>query len=189
MTRGHGDDEERRFTNLMVEVGPSLLAYFERRVGPDGADLLAETMTTAWKRRRSLPAEAEPARMWLFGVARNLLRNAHRTGIRRQHLADSLRSHAEHTTANDPTEAIEMRDLIDRLEPDLAEVVTLVHWEGLALTEIGQLLGIPASTVRGRYQRARQALRAQLARPASTAAARSRPASRLDLSIPATKEP
>ncbi|PJJ63840.1 RNA polymerase sigma factor [Compostimonas suwonensis] len=189
MTRSRGDDEVRRFTELMVEVGPALLAYFERRVGHDGADLLAETMATAWKRRRSLPAEPEPARMWLFGVARNMLRNAHRTGIRRQHLADSLRARAEHTTASDPSEAIEMRDLIGRLDPDLAEVVTLVHWEGLSLTEIGRLLGIPASTARGRYQRARQTLRAQLESPARTAAARSRPTPRPNVSIPIAEEP
>ncbi len=162
MTRRRADDEERRFTGLMAEVGPALLAYFERRVGPDGADLLAETMLTAWKRRGSIPAEPEAARMWLFGVARNLLRNANRTGIRRQHLADTLRTQAEQTASEDPAQAIEMRDLIDRLDPDLAEVVTLVHWEGLSLAEIGHLLGVPASTVRGRYQRARQTLRAQL---------------------------
>ena len=178
MTRGR-TDEERRFTELMVEVSPALLAYFERRVGPDGADLLAETMTIAWKRRRSLPPEPEPARMWLFGVARNLLRNAHRTGIRRQQLADQLRTQAEHTEASNPSDAVEMRDLIDRLDPDLAEVVTLVHWEGMTLTEIGQLLGIPASTVRGRYQRARHTLRDQLDSPSP---AQSRPTSRLDFS-------
>jgi RNA polymerase sigma-70 factor (ECF subfamily) len=133
--------------------------------------------------------EPEPARMWLFGVARNLLRNANRTGIRRQHLADSLRIHAERTGATDSTEAIEMRDLIDRLDPGLAEVVTLVHWEGLSLTEIGQRLGVPASTVRGRYQRARQTLRAQLDSPAVSATAQSRLTSRMASSAPVAGKP
>jgi hypothetical protein len=33
---------EARFTGLMVEIGPELLNYFERRVGEGGADLLSE---------------------------------------------------------------------------------------------------------------------------------------------------
>lgn len=162
MRRHRADDEERRFTRLMVEVGPALLAYFERRVGAEGADLLAETMTVAWKRRTSLPADVEPARMWLFGVARNVLRNAQRTGIRQQHLAERLRAETQQTTAGDSSEALEMRDLVSRLDDDLAEVLTLVHWEGLSLVEIAGILDIPASTARGRYQRARHELLAQL---------------------------
>ena len=171
MRRHRSDDEERRFTRLMVEVGPALLAYFERRVGAEGADLLAETMTVAWKRRKSLPADAEPARMWLFGVARNLLRNAQRTGIRRQHLAERLRAETRQTAA-DPSEAVEMRDLISRLDDDLAEVLTLVHWEGLSLAEIAGMLDIPASTARGRYQRARHELLVQLTADEAESASR-----------------
>lgn len=162
MRRHRAEDEERRFTRLMVEVGPALLAYFERRVRAEGADLLAETMTVAWKRRADLPAEAEAARMWLFGVARNVLRNAHRTGVRQQHLADRLRTETRQAIAADPSEALAMRDLISRLDDDLSEVLTLVHWEGLSLVEIAGIVGIPASTARGRYQRAREQLLTQL---------------------------
>ncbi|WP_460795718.1 RNA polymerase sigma factor [Microbacterium sp. GXF0217] len=55
-----------------------------------------------------------------------------------------------------------MRDAIGRLEPDLAELVRLVHWDRLSLTDAAELLGIPASTARGRYQRAKEQLRAAL---------------------------
>ncbi len=171
MKAHRADDEERRFTRLMVEVGPALLAYFERRVGTEGADLLAETMVVAWRRRASLPADVEPARMWLFGVARNLLRNAQRTGIRQQHLADRLRAETQQASTADPSDAIAMRDLISRLDDDLAEVVTLVHWEGLSLVEIAGILDIPVSTARGRYQRARHQLLGQLTADQTTATA------------------
>ncbi len=55
-----------------------------------------------------------------------------------------------------------MRDAIDRLAPDLGELVRLVHWERFSLAEAAELLGIPASTARGRYQRAKDDLRIAL---------------------------
>lgn len=160
--RRNSSEEERCFVVLMTESGPALLAYFERRVGQEGADLLAETMAIAWRRRARLPREAEPARMWLFGVARNVLKNSYRTGLRRQRLADRLRMQTELTAAADPFDAVATRDLVTELGHGLAEVVTLVHWEGFSLAEIGVILGVPASTVRGRYQRALRMLRASM---------------------------
>ena len=155
--------DERDYAALMAEASPDLLTYFERRVGADGADLLAETMLIAWRRRSELPREVEPARMWLFGVARNVLRNAARSEARRERLGGALRDVLTTRSVEDPADVVAMRDLLERLAPDLAEIVTLVHWDGWSLVEIGRLLGMPASTVRGRYQRAKEELRAQLA--------------------------
>lgn len=65
-----------------------------------------------------------------------------------------------------------MRDLVSRLDDDLAEVLTLVHWEGLSLVEIAGILDIPASTARGRYRRARHELLAQLTADQTESASR-----------------
>lgn len=151
-----------RFTDLMIEIGPELLNYFERRVGEAGADLLAELMTIAWRRCSDIPAEHEESRMWLYGIARNLLRNDARAAVRQARLADALRDSASNGTSPDAAEQHAIRDAVQRLEPDLAEIVTLVHWEGLTIAEAGRLQGIPASTARGRYQRAKEALRIAL---------------------------
>ncbi|MGG1909199.1 sigma factor-like helix-turn-helix DNA-binding protein [Microbacterium sp. NRRL B-14842] len=37
-----------------------------------------------------------------------------------------------------------------------------MHWDGFSLTDAAALLGVPASTVRGRHQRAKTLLRAAL---------------------------
>jgi RNA polymerase sigma factor (sigma-70 family) len=154
---------EVRFNELMTEIGPELLRYFERRVGQAGADLLAELMSTAWRRNTDIPQGHEEARMWLFGIGRNLLRNNARATVRRARLADALRDSISSNTTPDSAEQHAIRDAVQRLEPDLGEIVTLVHWEGLTIAEAGQLQGIPASTARGRYQRAKEALREALA--------------------------
>lgn len=142
----------------------ALLAYLARRVGDDeAADLLGETMVVAWRRVRELPTEPERARMWLFGVARGTLRNHARGARRRWALADRIRGSADQKHAAPAADqGAEVRDAISRLDPDLAELVRLIHWDGFSLVEAAELLGMPSSTVRGRYQRAKSELRAAL---------------------------
>lgn len=154
-----------RLTAGLERSAPDLLAYLQRRVGLDDApDLLGETMVVAWRRVRELPADPERARMWLFGIARGTLLNHARGERRRWALADRIRADVS-TDAAAPAadEGAEVRDAIARLEPDLAELVRLVHWERLPIADAAELLGIPASTARGRYAKAKEALRAALA--------------------------
>lgn len=148
-----------------------LLSYLERRVGPDDApDLLGETMVVAWRRVRDLPDDPERVRMWLFGIARGTLQNHARGERRRWALADRIRRHTGRNAVSPPSDAgAEVRDAISRLEPALAELVRLVHWDGFSLTDAADLLGIPASTARGRYQRAKTELRAALSTDAPLA--------------------
>lgn len=156
-------------TRALESSASDLLAYLERRVGADDApDLLGETMVVAWRRVKELPSDDERARMWLFGIARGTLLNHSRGQRRRWALADRIRLQVrESATAPPADEGAEVRDAIDRLEPELAEVVRLVHWERLSVADAAGLLGIPASTARGRYQRAKDQLRAALRQEAA----------------------
>lgn len=153
-----------RLTDALEASASDLLAYLERRAGADDApDLLGETMVVAWRRVGELPEDRERARMWLFGIARGTLQNYARGERRRWALVDRIRLQVgDSTAAPAADEGAEVRDAIDRLEPDLAELIRLVHWERLSLVDAAELLGIPASTTRGRYQRAREQLRAAL---------------------------
>lgn len=141
-----------------------LLAYLSRRTHADDApDLLGEAMIVAWRRVKELPADPERARMWLFGIARGTLQNHVRGERRRWALADRIRGNVRaDATAPAADAGSEVRDAIDRLEPDLAELVRLVHWDRMSLADAAEMLGIPASTARGRYQRAKEHLRAAL---------------------------
>lgn len=153
-----------RLTTALRESSDDLLRYFLRRLDPeDAADALADAMAIAWTRVDALPAAPEEARMWLFGIARNVLLHARRGTIRRSQLAERLRSTLSTRSAPGADRGVEIRDAIDRLDDDLAELVRLVHWDGFALVDAARLLGIPASTARGRYQRAKEALRDALA--------------------------
>ncbi|WP_062135837.1 RNA polymerase sigma factor [Demequina aestuarii] len=141
-----------------------LLAYLERRVGIDDApDTLAEVMTVAWRRAKHLPTLPVEARMWLFGIARNVVSNAARTRIRRTRLADRLREVASAASMPAADDGVEVREAIAALDTDLSEIVRLRHWEGFSLAEIASILDEPASTVRSRYAKARDLLATALA--------------------------
>jgi len=153
-----------RLTGALREASADLLAYLQRRVGmDDAADLLGETMVVAWRRIADLPSDDERARMWLFGIARGTLLNHARGERRRWALADRIRGDRAPDAVAPPSDhGAEVRDAIDRLDPDLGELIRLVHWERLSLVDAAELLGIPASTARGRYQRAKEDLRSAL---------------------------
>lgn len=167
MTRRKTDEAER-FSEALRIGSPDLLKYLQRRLSlEDAADALADVMLTAWRRVGALPRTAEESRMWLFGIARNVLSNSTRAENRRADLSGRLRG----VLATTPTEGhpadegADVRDAIARLAPEQAELIRLIHWDGFSITEAGQLLGVPASTARTRYQRAREDLRSKLAAP------------------------
>lgn len=162
-----------RIEKMLKREAAALLAYFERRVRPseDAADLLSETMLVAWRRPDAVPVEDEQARMWLYGVARNVVTTHRRGGARRNALSDQLRSELQARPESvglngraeqDPRIDL-VRGLIEQLPDTDREIFTLVHWDGFSLSEVATILDVPAGTVRSRYSRARASLRAQLA--------------------------
>lgn len=161
-TRSPRGDE---VTAVLTANSADLLAYFQRRVQhQDAADLVAETMMTVWRRAEDLPGDAEAARMWLFGIARNVLANAERGERRRWRLANKLRLLlGRGETAASADTGAEVRDAVVRLGPEQAELVRLVHWDGFTLKQVAQVLGVPASTARGRYAQAKARLAELLA--------------------------
>lgn len=157
-------------TEAVERNGEALLMYFARRVDQpeDAADLLADTLLVVWRRARHLPSDATEARMWMFGAARNIL-NTHRRGQgRRIALAERLRLEltARYETVgadggssgHDDGLRDYVRALLADLEPRDREIITLVHWEEMSLTDVASHLGMRASTVRSRYARTRARL-------------------------------
>ncbi|MEW1917667.1 sigma-70 family RNA polymerase sigma factor [Microbacterium sp. NPDC080005] len=152
---------EQALTAAIVRASPALLGYFQRRIAVDDApDLLGETMVTAWRRVGDAPSRPEEVRMWLFGIARGVLLNYGRGERRRWALIDRLRgavpTRDSHAGADD---GIEARDAIARLPAEGRELIELVYWEGLTLAQAAAIVGIPASTARSRYAKAKERLK------------------------------
>ncbi|MFK4789052.1 RNA polymerase sigma factor [Microbacterium sp. ZW T5_56] len=162
------DDLRARIAAAAEREAPDLLAYFVRRVPAreDAADLLSETMLVLWRRARDAPSDDGQLRPWLFGVAHRVLQRHRRSWARREAATQRLRSELEgHSYSGfaDSDDADRVRGALRVLAELDRQIITLVHWEGFTQAEAAAILGRNPSTVRTRYERARQRLRAVLA--------------------------
>jgi RNA polymerase sigma-70 factor (ECF subfamily) len=166
--RPAAERREARFVRLFNETRQDLLAYALRRVTSpeDAADVLAETFLIAWRKLDSLPPGDE-ARLWLFGVARNLLRQ----GANRDRVLDTVVHRLAHELreAVPPSPAVEgeraprLRAALRALPERQQEVILLTAWEGLSPREIAAVTRAPVNLVRVRLHRARTRLERELA--------------------------
>ncbi|GAA3648798.1 RNA polymerase sigma factor [Nonomuraea antimicrobica] len=161
------DDRKHRFEAVYRQTYESILGYALRRCESpeDAADVVAETFTIAWRRFDALPPGGE-ARLWLYGVARNVLAN-HRRGLaRHRHANVALDTDLADLSAHSPEGSVEL-SAIARAFRELSErdreLISLVAWEGLDHEEIAEVLGCSRNAVRIRLYRARQRLSKALA--------------------------
>jgi RNA polymerase sigma-70 factor (ECF subfamily) len=135
------DDDQRRIERCFREHSPAIARYFLRRCATagDAEEATTDVFAIAWRRIDRLPPEPE-TRLWLFGVAHNVL-----------------------------AEALAVRDAWRSLSDGDRELLALVAWDGLAVSEIARVLRLPAPVVSARLCRARR----RLAHRLSTLEARS----------------
>lgn len=151
-----------RFEELARAVGPDVLAYLARRATPreDAADLYQQVLVTTWRRFPVVPHDRREAFAWMLGVARRVLANHRRGAVRRSALTERLAEHLR-TAVRDPQ--VDLSAELAALPADDAELLGLVHWEGLTLAEAAGVIGISAAAARKRMERARGRLRELLA--------------------------
>lgn len=167
-----------RVERIVRDNVDDLLRYLQRRVDQrdDAADLLGHTLVALWEKAERIPLDDEEARMWCFGIARNMLREHHRRELKKIKLADELRDHLsrteQHETSADITAELQMRaqtvrQAVGALDGKSQELITLVHWDGFSIAEAARLLGLNQSTARTRYSRALRRLQKKLSRGAT----------------------
>jgi RNA polymerase sigma-70 factor (ECF subfamily) len=160
-------ERQARFESVYATCHAPILGYALRRTGSpdDAADVLAETFLVAWRRLDEVP-HGQDARLWLYGVARNVLANHYRGERRRTALADRLR--AELSGSYQPPqyhgEFAMIAAALGRLPEDQRELLALNAWEGLDYGQLATVLGCSRNAVRIRLHRARARLAAELAR-------------------------
>ncbi|MGW6904121.1 RNA polymerase sigma factor [Streptomyces sp. NPDC054940] len=136
-------------------------------------EVLQDTFVTVW---RSADAHrGEEAGGWLWTIAARRLVDARRAHERATRLeappVDEARTGHPTATAVPSTEervlaGLEYGDVgtaLDRISPELRDVLRATVVDGLSTRETARLLGIPEGTVKSRAMRARAELRAALA--------------------------
>lgn len=157
MYRRHYDDVER----------------FLRRRAPDVevADVVATVFMTAWRRIDQVPRRSPLP--WLYGVASNTLANEVRSRHRRRQLTDRVRGVTPYDRPADPGTQVADRLLLVALLDDLSaedlEIVLLIAWEGLSVSDTARVTGRSRTAVAMRIRRLRHRLGGNSARGGAVA--------------------
>lgn len=145
---------------------PWLTLRLLRRCGdPDVVDdAVQDTFLAVWRQADRYDGRGEVA-AWIWGIAIRRLIDLLRRRPRRE-FPLSHRGEVEPSAEEQVLLGIEYGDLagpLNRLSPELRTVVQATVLDGLTTREAGQLLGIPAGTVKTRMMRARAQLREEFA--------------------------
>lgn len=164
---------EAWFDELYNRYHRAVFAYLLTRVDrrETAKDLLQEVFLRVWQQHhvaRKMGAEA--ARHWIYRIARNLVIDDYRRrGTRDTAKKAAMRGTEQEMVAASAADIVEakeqtrrLEEAIRRLPADLYQVFVLRHVGEMNSTEIGELLGLPAGTVRYRLSMARELLRRAL---------------------------
>lgn len=160
--------EHAAFDHLYRTTRADLLAYLLRRAPSteDASEVLSETYLVAWRRLDAIPP-GDNARLWLFGVARNLLLK-HASRLRASNalvsrITEELRASSTRLPDQDAShDADHLAAALASLSGLDREIITLTAWEDLTPKEIAAVTGSSANAVRIRLHRARSRLQTQL---------------------------
>jgi len=129
------------------------------------ADALQEALILAWRDIRALREadawDAWSTRLTVRACYRLAKQERRRTSLQRMAVGDD-----DPALAVESRPAILDRDQVERgfssLDPDQRAVLVLHFYQGLPLTEVATVLGIPSGTVKSRLHRGLLAMRASL---------------------------
>lgn len=142
-------------------------AYLARRAGPPAADdLLSEVFVVAVQaRRRVRPHASGSALPWLYGIAHNVIRTHLRRTAPQQPTTRDLDLDWDAIDSRvDASAAVrDLRQALDGLSEIERELLLLVAWEQLTVTEAAAAIGIKPTAARSRLHRARTHAAASLA--------------------------
>jgi RNA polymerase sigma-70 factor, ECF subfamily len=147
-----------RFEQIYEEHREAVRAFVRRRA-PESLveDVVSETFLVCWRKLDRVPVQPLP---WLYAVARKTLANQRRKLAREQRLgaADQASAVAEPEPVGDTVLATAFAALSERDR----EVLRLIAWEGLSLSQAAVVLGCSTLACRVGYHRAKTRLARRL---------------------------
>lgn len=166
---GEGTEASDQVGRLFEAHADAVLRYCYVALGNlvDAEDAVSETFARLIRtgRRKGLPGVAgDPDRAWLFGIARNVVREHLRHRKRNlvaepdMNLAEPLQTGIEDLIADREDVAV-VREALAGIKPEHRQVILLRFAAGLTAEETGRILGKSPGAVRIQQMRALQALR------------------------------
>lgn len=145
-----------------------LFRFFRREVGQSQAavDLVGETFARAVRSRRRFRGKSlDDARPWLFGIARNLVRDYHRHDAVERRMMQKLELERA-VIQSDPAEELSpdeasalVEESLAKLKPEYREAIELRYLANREYSSVAEELGISEDVARARVGRGIKRLR------------------------------
>lgn len=119
----------------------------------DAADAIADTILICWEKLDQLK-KPEFFRTWMTRILINKCKDI----IRKRKRYSFVEEVPDVSVQEEGYENVEWKDALNCLEEKYRLVAVLYYVEGFSTVEIGEMLGMPDSTVRSRLSRARRKL-------------------------------
>ena len=169
---------ENHLHGLVRLHGPRLYRFIYQKIGhvADAQDLVQQTFLEAHRALASFKGDSELS-TWLYGIAKNLVRNyLSRSPHRRFEFCSDELLMEEQDAGPSPMDVLDQGQQLRALTLAMSEIpdhmrqlVWMVVVDELSYEEAAVALNIPKGTVRSRLSRARSALRARMPEPVAVA--------------------
>lgn len=161
---------KQRFDALYRAHADAIRSYCLRRLGAgEAVDAAADVFVVVWRKIDECPAGDE-AKLWIYGIARNVVANRRRKATRWRTLVERT-SHQSTESVPGPepivvrrSEYEELEAALNRLPEKYREVLILAEWDGLDRESIAALDGVTRNAIDKRISRAYEKLARQLNR-------------------------
>jgi RNA polymerase sigma-70 factor (ECF subfamily) len=160
---------EHQAAEIWQQVHERLRAFIAKRVGNESEadDLLQEVFMRV---HRHIDELREPDRLvsWVFQITRHVLIDYYRAPGRRRELPsgsaeDMAPMHSDLLEEPEAVAGLELsgclRPMIERLQPEYRQAVTLIELEGLTQKQAADRLGLSLPGMKSRVQRGRKQLK------------------------------
>ena len=129
----------------------------------DAEDIAQESFLRAWKYLKRFDA-TRPLKPWLLSITSNLASNRRRSAGRYfAVLMRAFRDEPTSTRIEDKSaknlEAVELRNAVQKLNPDDQQIIYLRYFLDLSVNETAQVLQVAEGTVKSKLSRALEKLR------------------------------
>ena len=145
------------FRELFDRYKNPIYGFVKRRVDDPGrAEEITQDVFMALVQSRNGYEVRSSFRTYLYRIAMNRVASEHRKTKDDPDPVDAA-------SGGDPAVVQQVRDALEKIEPEQKQVVMLREYEGLSYQEIAEVLKVPVGTVRSKLFRAKLALRELLA--------------------------
>ncbi|MGI9642822.1 MAG: RNA polymerase sigma factor [Acidimicrobiia bacterium] len=148
------------FERLYLAHAQAVYSYCQRRTSAEEAkDATADVFAVAWRRFDAVPND-DGQLPWLYGVARNVLKDRGRSMRRRDRLNARVASQpAEHAEGPEPqvvrsSEHEAVIAAMAKLPGKDQEIIRLVEWEGLSREQVAEMMFVSRAAIDKRMTRA-----------------------------------